>query len=974
GNITPSSAYSYYDQYVAAVRVYEETFGTGAYSVGNIYYPSSNFIFDPTNDAEILEISATSLNWLVKENCVLYFADKAVERLQVVKSLYDNGDFTEGISLALIEGTTAAEIEEEAEVEGAHAEAVLQGLGAFTNFLSQAYNIDGRESFVYQRFVTDSFAGRSMPSSTLLFDRIFTESNINTTAIVNELDQSTSSTILEKLQSTGLLDLASYAFEISEFAKKRLQNKSTVFQNANQLIDDNVDLPWLLKLIDVKNNLESDPIFFSQVIYYFPGLNDFFLTALSVITDYSNQGLGGGYEEQNRDLFLETLKQAFGDGRTEFTLASEFANTQQRIEAAIASSPYRSDTAPESPDIFHLRLGAANFYVPPVSINVNTRFKTGSMVGGALRQKNSPKFNSGYRETVVSLRLFFPNYQEIWGLSLDPDNSIDLSENFEINFNTSPDAEIDKFLSSLRGLVAAFKYSPIMPIKNHYLNTVHGITGVAMSSMSISTIPGYPFALAVDLELLNFNHKPFLPMIKDFNQAIHWGKYRQYMGKAAKSLHSYVNESFLLKTSDLKEENSSTETYEEQLENELTLADVVSDLPEWVNNLPEADRLATIDSMYPELNLLGGIEDTPSVNPSNDTLVTNVVDEWINGNHLTLYTPAETQTKLFLPDTSSFRSEQEEYMTDLGEATWEQVLKTFGIDITNTAEFSEYGTTLSETINLSRNNEYKKSTYQLVVDSIDLLLAGQNAGSEAEQYYDFIITDFIIENSNKLDESREEWLKDWSANESGLNLSQYADQDSYYYKGNVLQNPSNNDLNLSEVKFFFWSISKDPRTVLDYLAGKVKKDFFNRNGVELDDTLAKEEVRNAFNVNLYERFFKSGTIQSLMEAARAASGNFTFNEWEVPMTRVDLDPNSVVIDGFYVTLGNNFSKMQVQMQDEPSYQHIGGRDSFVDVKMTVYGEKELIKMKRIFDHISALARLEHATGVIGFLGIKNIVT
>jgi len=820
--------------------------------------------------------------------------------------------------------------------------------------------------------VTDAYGSRQLDTLGDFYN-LFQTGRVNIDEI-ERFDSSHATNIYQKLVSTGLLELASYAFEISEFAKKRLQNKSTVFQNANQLIDDSIDLPWLLKLIDVKNNLQSDPIFFSQVIYYFPGLNDFFLTALSVITDYSNQGLGGGYEEQNRDLFLETLKQAFGDGKTEFTLASEFANTQKRIEAAIASSPYRSDTAPESPDIFHLRLGAANFYVPPVSINVNTRFKTGSMVGGALRQKNSPKFNSGYRETVVSLRLFFPNYQEIWGLSLDPDNSIDLSENFEINFNTSPDAEVDKFLSSLRGLVAAFKYSPIMPIKNHYLNTVHGITGVAMSSMSISTIPGYPFALAVDLELLNFNHKPFLPMIKDFNQAIHWGKYRQYMGKAAKSLHNYVNESFLLKTSDVKEENTSTETYEEQLENELTLADIYADLPEWVNNIPEADRLATIDSMFPELNVFGGTEETPSANSVNDTLSINVVDEWINGNHLTLYTPAETQTKLFLPDTSDFRSEQEEYMTDLGEAAWEQVLKTFGIDITNTAEFSEYGTTLSETINLSRNNEYKKSTYQLVVDSIDLLLAGQNAGSESEQYYDFIITDFILENSNKLDESREEWLKDWSATESGLNLSQYADEDSYYYKGNVLQDPSNNNLNLSQVKFFFWSISKDPRTVLDYLTGKVRRDYFNRNGVELDDDLAKEEVRNAFNVSLYERFFKSGTIQSLMEAARAASGNFTFNEWEVPMTRIDLDPNSVVIDGFYVTLGNNFSKMQVQMQDEPSYQHIGGRDSFIDIKMTVYGEKELIKMKRIFDHISALARLEHATGVIGFLGIKNIVT
>ena len=795
------------------------------------------------------------------------------------------------------------------------------------------------------------------------FGRVFQRVNQDLVNIIS--DESTAASVMTKLQQTGLLALAAYASEISDFAAKRLKSKTQVSRNANEFIDPTVDLPWMTRLAEVKRNLESDPIFFSQVIYYFPGLSDFFLTSLSVIVDYSNYGLGGAYEEENAELFLETLKQAFGNGTAEFQLASELNNTQKRIESAINSSPYRTNTSPQTPDIFHLRLGAANFHVPPVSIDVNTRFKTGSMVGGALRQKNSPKFNSGYRETVVSLRLFFPNYQEIWGLSLNPDESIDLSENFEINFNTSSDKVVDKFLSSLRGLVAAFKYSPILPVKNHYLNSVHGITSVALSSMSISTVPNYPFALAVDLQLLNFNHKPFLPMIKDFNQAMHWGKYRQYMGKAATSLHDYVNESFLLKTSDQKEENTDAEDpsenqYVKELQrlypdNGYAAADFAQ----------IADFVAAVEDQY-------GEESVPQY--ETNTLTTNVVDEWINGNHLTLYTPAETQTKLFLPDTSSeFRSDQEEYFSDLGEATWEQMLKVFGIDINNSAVFSEYGTTLSQAINLSRENSYKKSTYDLIVDSIDLLLAGQNAGTSSEQYYAFFMEDFIIENTNNLDDARQEWLREYSETESGLGLSQYTDVGTYRYQGQILKKDDEN-LNISEVKRFFWSLSRNSLASFDYLVDKVKQDHLNRTGQNLDDEVAKEEVRKAFSVNLYERFFKSSTIQSLMEAAKLASGNFTFNEWEVPMVRVDLDPDSVVVEGFYVTLGNNFAKLQVQMQDEPSYQHIGGKDSFIDVKMTVYGEKELMKLKRIFDHISALARLEHATGVIGFLGIKNIVT
>jgi hypothetical protein len=92
------------------------------------------------------------------------------------------------------------------------------------------------------------------------------------------------------------------------------------------------------------------------------------------------------------------------------------------------------------------------------------------------------------------------------------------------------------------------------------------------------------------------------------------------------------------------------------------------------------------------------------------------------------------------------------------------------------------------------------------------------------------------------------------------------------------------------------------------------------------------------------------------------------------MLQVDLDPRSVVVNAVNVTLGNNLAKMQLQMQDEPTYQHIGGRDSYINISMTVFGEKELTKLKKTFDFISGLARLEHAAGVIGFLGIKNIVT
>ena len=46
-------------------------------------------------------------------------------------------------------------------------------------------------------------------------------------------------------------------------------------------------------------------------------------------------------------------------------------------------------------------------------------------------------------------------------------------------------------------------------------------------------------------------------------------------------------------------------------------------------------------------------------------------------------------------------------------------------------------------------------------------------------------------------------------------------------------------------------------------------------------------------------------------------------EWEVPMIRLDIDNEKTIVDGVSVVLGNNMVRMQVQMQEEPTYQFIG---------------------------------------------------
>lgn len=768
-------------------------------------------------------------------------------------------------------------------------------------------------------------------------------SNLNTNALDSINDTTGAQALVKALESTGLLELIKHADLIRNFAERRLKDVdsvkgpiSTVLEGPGQSAE---DLVWYFKLTEVFNSIKSDPISFATVNYYMPGLVLFFINVLAIVSDFSNDGRGGSIDDpsNNPEEFLDSLEKAFGNqvpGEQKiFTLALRMQNTAQRIKNVISSSSYfRKNIQPQSPNVFGLRLGAANFYVPPLTINVNTFFKTGSLTGGAIRQSSSPKFNSGHKQTSISLKLFFPNYQEIWGLSLDPNSVINLNKDFEIDFKPdgSSEQEIDKFLSSLRGLVAAFKYSPILPIRNHYLNTVHGVTAVALSSMSISTVPNYPFVLMVDLELLNFNHKPFLPMLSDFNQSIHWGKYRQYMGKAAGRLHSYINEGFLVKSGDRKEDQDVEQPWLNR-ENENVAEDSSS------------QALARYD---------------------NEIMRTNVINEWRNGNNISFYVPAEIQTRVFLPDVLDFRSESEKIVLEVGLPFWESQLKKIGIDLG-----AKYARDLPNVIDIARARPPRRGVSNAVKQLVDILTAGVNEPNLVKKVYAFLVEDFISNNINVIDPNsvtsreKQNWLRDYDNEEDEL----YAVEQEFDIGG------EKQNISLSQVKKLLKENAKKTESSLDLIVDQILEEE-GKKGDNARKLEIERQVAEAFNMTVYDRFFNTELVRDIMKAARYRNQGFFFREWEVPMIRVDLDPQYVTVTGVSVGLGNNFAPLQIQMMDEPSYQHIGGRDTSINISMIIQGEKELLKFKRIFDHISSLSRLENAVGVIGFLGIKNVIT
>jgi len=545
--------------------------------------------------------------------------------------------------------------------------------------------------------------------------------------------------VLGKIFESGLIDLIFFKPQISRFAGKRYVNKAALEKSAlNASSEIGEDTEWLAIALQIYNKLLLDPILAWKMTEYFPTLAEFIFSTLPSTADYSNNGAGGSIDDPLNDPIqvAKMMFESFGTddkGNAIFKPAWTLINTGLRIQQALEEYPFRANIPPKSPDIFHLRIGAANFYVPPISINVNTAFRAGSLTGGAIRQKNTPKFNTGYKDTAIGMRLYFPNYEEIWGVSILDAANINLKNDFSLDFSKDNEEKIDKFLSSLRGLVAAFKASPIIPIKNEYINKAHGITGVALSGMTVSTVPNFPFCLVVDLEMLAFNHKPFLPMIRDFNQAVHWGKYRHYMGKAALDLDRYVNREFL-KPKPLEKESTDPQAPEKYL---------MSGLPSY-----GTERFLSQDNPASSTN--AGLQDLSETenNSSNEeidltnVLPNNVFRDWEDGSNISLYVPEKVQTRVFTPDVSTFRTKQETILTDTGRSFWAQLMYRFGVDINETG----YGRTLDEVVQTSQQNYYPASTRRKISTALDILLAGQGQDNINDKVYNYLAVVWLNNN------------------------------------------------------------------------------------------------------------------------------------------------------------------------------------------------------------------------------------
>lgn len=203
--------------------------------------------------------------------------------------------------------------------------------------------------------------------------------------------------VLLRLSEAGLLDLLFLKPKIQNFARKRYVSKDALQRSALEAADEyGEDLDWISALSRTYNIIIKDPISAWLMSKYFPNLAEFVFASLAATADYSNNGFGGSTKDPLNDPIemAKRMFKAFGtdaNGDAIFKPAWTLINTALRIEAALAEFPFRNNIPPRPPDIFHLRLGAANFYVPPVTINVNSMFKTGSLTGRSNKTKKYTK-------------------------------------------------------------------------------------------------------------------------------------------------------------------------------------------------------------------------------------------------------------------------------------------------------------------------------------------------------------------------------------------------------------------------------------------------------------------------------------------------------------------------------------------------------------------------------------------------------
>lgn len=154
-------------------------------------------------------------------------------------------------------------------------------------------------------------------------------------------------------------------------------------------------------------------------------------------------------------------------------------------------------------------IGDCVFMVPPTSIRCVTRNNAESVP--LIRSRGSAIKELPQSERIIEMTLYFNDESGINGVEIEAP-VFESGEYRRFNEKTlKPENEnVKYYMNGLRALISMFKLCPFMPITNTYINDTLNVDAVALSSLTVATMPNYPKCIAATIQLMEFNYHVYM--------------------------------------------------------------------------------------------------------------------------------------------------------------------------------------------------------------------------------------------------------------------------------------------------------------------------------------------------------------------------------------------------------------------------------------------------------------------------------
>lgn len=215
------------------------------------------------------------------------------------------------------------------------------------------------------------------------------------------------------------------------------------------------------------------------------------------LTDSSNEELypDEKYDGQNKDLLTpnkyDQKKQAYADAY--FDVISSL-DDRKKLQREIFNQDFTDLKN------WTVTIGDVTLFVPPTSILCQSTVQNESQP--MIRAKGSAT-KGGHRVTrKLQMEIYFNEDRGINGYKKD----IKLPNGANLSYS----------LNGLRQLVAQFKFTPILPIENDYINDTLGIDAIMFDEIEIGHVDGYPKLYKVIVTASEFDYAAYMPELYTF--------------------------------------------------------------------------------------------------------------------------------------------------------------------------------------------------------------------------------------------------------------------------------------------------------------------------------------------------------------------------------------------------------------------------------------------------------------------------